>query len=262
MVITSKACGCWLPVSGGISNCWLPCYQCRDYTTYQHMFDMLICKCCCTLCRAVLQLEWSTIEAVLWMPASMSTEPRMGALRQLAVSGVKQVWYATLDERLQRWHIMWHRGCNHLGQASNPTSCTSSCTSPNNWLIRFGLIFVRWMTLIMATQHYAAWLLMVNLLSVLLQRLGVLDEALAQPSGRLMLQSLPPDALAAILSADTLPVTSENSVLAAGAWLAAIIQLKAEHAHAHDSNASALALAQVADCACWIRHDSRWSAPS
>lgn len=51
--------------------------------------------CCTILCCAVpccaAQLEWSTIEAVLWMPESISTDPCMGALRQLAVSGVKQV---------------------------------------------------------------------------------------------------------------------------------------------------------------------------
>lgn len=88
------------------------------------------------------QLEWSTIEAVLWMPASLSTDPCMAALRQLAVSGVKQ-------------------------------------------------------------------------------RLGVLDDALAQPSGRQMLQCLPADVLAAILSSDTLATTSENTVLAAvDVWLA------------------------------------------
>jgi hypothetical protein len=49
-----------------------------------------------------------------------------------------------------------------------------------------------------------------------LQKLGVLDTALAQPSGRHMLQALPPDVLAAILSYDTLAATSENTVLAAG----------------------------------------------
>lgn len=53
-------------------------------------------------------------------------------------------------------------------------------------------------------------------LSVVLQKLGVLDTALAQPSGRHMLQALPPDVLAAILSYDTLAATSENTVLAAG----------------------------------------------
>lgn len=65
--------------------------------------------------------------------------------------------------------------------------------------------------------------LVVLLFALPVQRLGVLDEALAQPSGRLMLQSLPPDALAAILSADTLPVTSENSVLAAGVRFAPVV---------------------------------------
>jgi len=48
----------------------------------------------------------------------------------------------------------------------------------------------------------------------------VLDSALLQRSGRQMLQALPAETLAAILSCDTLTVTSENTVLAAiEVWL-------------------------------------------
>jgi hypothetical protein len=68
-----------------------------------------------------------------------------------------------------------------------------------------------------------------------LQKLGVLDTALAQPSTRLMLQSLPPDTLTAILSSDTLLTTSENTVLAAiNLWMTGpVAQALAHSADVH-----------------------------
>lgn len=47
--------------------------------------------CACVYVVVSLQLEWPTIEAVLWMPQALSKEPRLVALRQLAVNAVKQV---------------------------------------------------------------------------------------------------------------------------------------------------------------------------
>lgn len=53
------------------------------------------------------------------------------------------------------------------------------------------------------------------------QKLGVLDAALAQPSGRQVLQGLPPDAMASLLGCNSLAVISENTVIAViDLWLA------------------------------------------
>ena len=73
-----------------------------------------------------------------------------------------------------------------------------------------------------------------------LQKLGVLDTALAQPSTRLMLQSLPPDVLTAILSSDTLLTTSENTVIAAiDLWMAGPVAQTLAHLSDHHAASAA-----------------------